>query len=105
MDDECCICYEIKKLDETICHHYFCKECLSQLYLCPLCRRKIKNKPIEKSIEISYVERNRYKYRLGQVIEFLFGNKWIVSFIIIILFQIYIYAISFTISEMRILNI
>jgi hypothetical protein len=40
--DNCCICFEPKPLVKT-CHnnHYCCKECLSQIKICHLCRSEL----------------------------------------------------------------
>ena len=41
----CIICYNERKLIQTVCNHFFCKDCLKQWIIhnrsCPLCRQKL----------------------------------------------------------------
>lgn len=38
--DECCICLELTHFT-THCHHFICETCVTNINLCPLCRRII----------------------------------------------------------------
>ncbi len=40
--NECCICYDVKKMYPLNCMHKLCINCLEKVNICPLCRKKIK---------------------------------------------------------------
>lgn len=82
----CIICYNERKLIQTECHHFFCKECLkswiSESRSCPICRQNLYWDIKEEFIEFLKKNKNKNISSDSIINNFIFyyQGKYIESF-------------------------